>query len=147
MQKIIYDEIDKELIEKYKWIIVDNNTGHTEYAITKPGGKFMHRMIMGYPSGKEVDHINGNGLDNRRSNLRVCTRSQNSCNRPAPANNKTGYKGVYWDENKNRYRAVITKDKVIYRLGRYKTAREAAVAYNEGAKKYHGEYAFINILH
>lgn len=146
MEKILFDDIDKELVNSKTWKIVDKNTGHTKYAITKPGGKFMHRLIMDCPKGLEVDHINGNGLDNRRINLRICSRSQNSCNRPAPSNNITGYKGVYWDENKNRYRAVITKDKVVYRLGRYKTAREAAVAYNLAAKKYHGVYAFINIL-
>lgn len=104
----------------------------------------MHRELMGHPEGLEVDHINGNGMDNRRSNLRICCHAQNMVNRPMSKNNKVGYKGVRWDSDRHKYRAVIRHDGKYYWLGSFRTAIEAARAYNDAALTMHGEYAHLN---
>ena len=88
-----------------------------------------------------VDHINGNGLDNRRSNLRVCTRSENGMNRGKNKNNKSGYKGVAWHEKAKLWRATLgLKGKIIH-LGDFADKSEAYRAYVEACKKYHKEFA------
>lgn len=109
----------------------------------------MHRVIAGTPDGLFTDHINGDRLDNRSENLRVCDTSQNLSNRGMQANNKSGYKGVSWHSQaikKNLSSPWVAKIKVknkqIY-IGAFKTAKEAAVAYEEAAKKYHGEFACV----
>lgn len=104
----------------------------------------MSREIMQCPKGFVVDHINGDTLDNRRSNLRICTFGQNVVNNKT-RNNQVGYKGVYVGY-KGKFRAMIcSKGKRIW-LGEHPTAKCAARVYNEAAKKYHGEYANLNKL-
>lgn len=88
----------------------------------------------------DVDHIDGNGLNNQRSNLRLCTASQNTINRNIPRNNTTGVKGVVLRKSKNRYMAQIgVSGKVIY-LGMFKTLHEAAGARKLAEIKYHGDF-------
>lgn len=129
------------MVNQYSWSINKNK----HYANAKIGRKLvkMHRLIMGYPQ-LQVDHINHNRLDNRRSNLRLCTNQQNCFNRRPYSNNKCGYKGVSWLENRKRYVANIFIDGKVKRLGSFKDVREAALAYNDGAKELFGEFAYIN---
>lgn len=105
----------------------------------------LHHFVMGKMlKGVEWDHINRNPLDNRRENLRLTTRQQNSMNRGPNKNNSTGFKGVCFDKSRGKYLAGV---KVNYRrvnLGRYKTAEEAARVYDAAARKHHGEYAVLN---
>jgi len=96
-----------------------------------------------WPDG-EIDHIDGNGLNNRIENLRVVDRKQNMYNRPIYKCNKIGYKGVWLDERSRRYRATISKDKKAYWLGTYNCPIEAARAYDRKAIELHGEYARTN---
>lgn len=103
--------------------------------------EFMHRLIMNAPKGRHVDHINGNGLDNRRSNLRLATSSQNQMNRGAPKNNTTGYKGVHRSQTKGKWIAVIKARSKPHYLGTFKTPQSASEAYNRAAKELHGEFA------
>ena len=113
----------------------------------------MHREITNAPKGMQVDHINGNTLDNRKENLRVCTRSQNMMNRGKQNNNKSGYKGVSYMKKKDPnyeypkpWRAQIkcpTNQKVIH-LGCYKYPEQAARAYDKKAIELFGEYAQLN---
>ena len=109
----------------------------------------MHRFIINAPKDMEIDHINGNGLDNRKSNLRICTRSQNAANHKLLSSNKSGYTGVHYaNTEKRRKRWVASlrangKKKII---GRFYTREEAAIVYNEAAIKYHGKFARLNLI-
>lgn len=100
----------------------------------------MHRLIAGALDGEVVDHINGDGLDNRRCNLRRCSHRENMRNRKGHGSRP--FKGV--EARGNRWRAVITLDGKAINLGRYSTAIEAAVAYDIGARKHHGDFARLN---
>lgn len=109
---------------------------------------FLHRIIMGVTnSNLQVDHINGNTLDNRKENLRICSHRQNVLNREKHKNNTSGYKGVSINKNTSfPWKASIGVNKKRIYLGQFSTAEEAAKAYNEAALKYFGEYARINKL-
>ena len=104
----------------------------------------MHRQIMNAPGNLHVDHINGNTLDNRRENLRLCTRSENGRNQRKRSDNTTGYKGVVLTKSGMKYYAKIVVHQQMIYLGCYATAEEAARAYDEAAKKYHGPFARTN---
>lgn len=108
---------------------------------------FMHRLIMNTPNDKVIDHINHNPLDNRRSNLRICSRTENQRNmKLISISNKSGYKGVSWSKPTKSWVAQIQINKKQTNLGRYLDIKEAARAYNKAAIKYFGEFANINIL-
>jgi hypothetical protein len=104
----------------------------------------MHRFIMGDPIGIEVDHKkHGDTLNNRRSNLRLATKSQNGCNRGKQRNNTSGHKGVCWDSAKGKWRAEIKAGGKKFHLGRFRDKAEAAEAYKNAATKLHGEFTHL----
>lgn len=106
----------------------------------------MHREIMQTPMELQTDHINGNKLDNRKENLRICTCSENQHNKKIYKNNLSGYKGVYFDKANNCWRALIRiNGKKIY-LGTFYASKDAAKAYDIAAKKYFGEFAVFNFV-
>lgn len=104
----------------------------------------MHREIIDEKENEHVDHINGNKKDNRKSNLRIATSSQNSRNIGLRKNNTTGYKGVIYEKKRDKWRAEIKKDYKSIFLGYFDTKEDAAKAYNEASMKYHGEFANLN---
>ena len=104
--------------------------------------ELMHRVIMGNPAGLVIDHINGNGLDNRRSNLRIATYSQNIANSHKPVRSKSGFKGVH--KFRKAWIASIRKDGVQRHLGVFDNPRDAARAFDEAALFLHGEFAKTN---
>lgn len=106
----------------------------------------MHRLIMDAPKGMSVDHINHDTLDNRKANLRLATTAQNNKNAPKRKDNKSGYKGVSWRRDKEKYQAKIKNDNVQHYLGYFDTPEEAALAYNKAAVQMHGEFAAPNLL-
>ena len=93
------------------------------------------------PDGYHVDHINGDKSDNRRRNLRICTPSENSCN-GARIDSKSGVRGVYWQEKRQRYQVQITKDGITYSLGRFIDLDEAISVRLAAEDKHHGDFAF-----
>ncbi|MDT3768186.1 HNH endonuclease [Gleimia hominis] len=103
----------------------------------------MHRLITGAKPGQIVDHINRDRLDNRTENLRICTQQENSYNRSAQANSKSGLKGVCQLSN-GTWQAQIMVNRKAYYLGRFPTAREAADAYDRAATTLFGEFAVLN---
>jgi hypothetical protein len=144
----IVDDDMYDYLNQWKWHVI--NTRGLFYAAKCNsrirGTKIkMHKLLTNNLSSDMVtDHINGNTLDNRKCNLRVCTRSQNQMNRGATVKNKTGYKGVYYHENRNAYKVQIKVNNKTYYLGYFTTPKKAAAAYNQAAVKYHGEFAKLN---
>jgi len=103
----------------------------------------MSRLIMNAPDDMQVDHINHDKLDNRRSNLRICTGSQNCANTRKHSTNISGIKGVSWDKINNKWVARMSYQRKYINLGRYTNLDDAAEAYANGAKKYFGEFAYV----
>ena len=102
----------------------------------------MHREVIGAKDGQHVDHINGDKLDNRRSNLRIATPLQNNWNKGLTARNSSGYKGV--SERNGRYESYIRNRGILEHLGTYESKEDAAKAYNVKAEEYFGEFAWLN---
>lgn len=143
------DQRDYEYLCRYKWCV--NMTPNSKYArctkFYKTGKSrtvMMHRLIMEPPRGYVVDHINGDGLDNRRANLRLATCAQNGRNRRKIKKGISRYKGVGWEESTGKWRARIIINRKKISLGCYKDEIAAARAYDKAAKKYHGEFARLN---
>jgi hypothetical protein len=115
---------------------------------TVVGGKstavYLHREILKAPPGMDVDHINGNTLDNRRENLRLATRSENNCNARRRRNREPGRKGISQDKRDGRWSAYVNINGRRTALGRFATAEEASRARDEAARRIHGEFARVN---
>jgi hypothetical protein len=144
-EQILIDKDDYELVKNYSWNCYG---GYARTFFKKNGGKLksisMHRLILNKPNNTNIDHINGNGLDNRRSNLRLASVQQNGCNRKVGSNNTSSYKGVIFHKRDKKYQSSIKyKGKRSY-LGYYNNAEDAAKAYDEAAKKLFGEFARLN---
>lgn len=137
----IVDEEDFEWLSQWRWTAKVTPHGSV-YAVSCPGGRTVHmgRLIMDPPQGMVVDHIDGNPLNNRRANLRICQQRQNSYNRRKLAHRR--YIGV--QPSKKRWMAVIAANGVRQYLGLYRTAEEAARVRDEAAKRLHGEFAKLN---
>lgn len=136
---IFYLDIqDLHILGDFPWCIDGKG-----YVQSGKRGK-LHKLIMNAPPELVVDHVDGNKLDNRRQNLRVCTSSQNTFNQCVRANNTSGYKGVHWKKQNKIWVAYIHKNNQRIHLGHFGTAELAAEAYNEAAIKYHGEFARLN---
>jgi len=144
----LVDDETYGFLSRFKWHIQKKN--YTFYAKTrtyflgKPRNILMHRLLFMY-SVKSVDHINGNGLDNRLSNLRLASSSQNASNRKYKTTNKNGYRGVFSKTNGLAgYSAQISHNNELRYLGFFKTAKEAAKAFDAAAVKLKGEFATLN---
>ncbi len=138
---------DYKLISRYRWLASESQKGRFYVKRTTRPQIYLHRFLLSPPREKFTDHINGNTLDNRRSNLRVVSKYQNTLNKKIHKNNKSGYKGVvrinYTKRVKEWVARITVKGKQIY-LGYYRTPEEAALAYDDGAKKYFGKFARMN---
>ena len=104
----------------------------------------MHRLILNAKKGEQVDHINRNGLDNRKKNLRLCSHSQNGINRPFQKNNSSGFKGVHKYKYGGKWEVSIEKGGKNFYVGVFSDKKEAALAYNKKAKELFGEFAYQN---
>lgn len=146
------DAGDYEWLMQWYWYAWWNKNGECFYAVrtmteeedSGRGRIYMHRLIAGSPDFPHVDHEDQDSLNNRRSNLRAATVSQNGCNRGRQANNTTGFKGVKLDKRDGAYTASIKIHRKPKHLGTFDTAEKAARAYDAEAKMLHGEFACLN---
>lgn len=144
----LVDDEDYDRVMQYRWRAHFDKRNNLWYAfpcsnaMRQRVGNSMHQFIVG-KCDAPIDHINGNGLDNTRINLRACTPTQNAANRSCNKNNTSGFKGVF-RSSKNRWRAQIKVSNRAIHLGSYKTPIDAALAYNDAAMAYFGEFAFLN---
>lgn len=144
------DAEDWPRVSQSKWHAVRNASGiWYAYATVRPGtirsrSIAMHRLLMGNPEGLLIDHINGDGLDNRRENLRIGTKLLNGGNCGMRSHNTSGYKGVSFDKARNAWKAQIGNKATHRFLGRFATAEAAARAYDEAARARYGEFAHCN---
>lgn len=147
----IVDDDDYNQLSKYKWQ-AEFRADRWYARRRKPnseGGKciYMHREIMNPNQDEVVDHINGNGLDNRRENIRTCTRKQNQWNTKRQKNNRSSqFVGVHFDKSRNKFVASIGYNYRVIYCGRYDTEIEAAIAFNKKAIEIKGEFAHLNII-
>lgn len=145
---LVDDDIYDYLMQ-WKWYCDSNGYAvRNERYITASGERkrntiYMHRVIMNALSGTDVDHRWGDKLDNQRSSLRVCTRSQNQANK-FQSNNTSGFKGVTWEKRDKKWRAYISFNRRKIHLGLFNDKIEAAKVYNAAAIQYQGEFAVLN---
>lgn len=151
----LVDDQDYEELNKYKWHIrkrSEKPSNKAFYAVTtvrivgsnKQTALSMHRVITKCPPQKVIDHIDGDGLNNQRNNLRIVTHAENIQNSGKRENNKSGYKGVYWLKSHKKWNAQIGVNNKKIHLGLYTTAEEAYKAYCEACVKYHKEFARLD---
>lgn len=147
-QTAIVDEIDYERVSQFRWYAAKDRHGfRAARQLPRSNGKrsieYLHNLILRPADGLQVDHINRNPLDNRRSNLRLVTIQQNACNRKYKKY-RHGYKGICWFAPAKKFQAQITANGKHRFLGYYATAIEAAKAYDAAARELHGNFAALN---
>ncbi|HDV6327492.1 TPA: HNH endonuclease [Burkholderia cenocepacia] len=145
---ILVDADDFAELSQYVWYV--GNRGYA-YRIRRDGRRrthvVMHRQILGldHDDCRVTDHVNGNKIDNRRENLRICDQRENMRNQKLPRHNTTGYKGVHRVRTTGRFAAQIRINDRCICIGTFDTAEEAAHAYNRTAVECHGEFARLNV--
>lgn len=145
-QYAIVDDEDFDFLNQWKWSCSSHN--HATRRPTVDGKRvtvMMHRLINNTPDGMDTDHINGNGLDNRKCNLRSCFHAENMRNRKKPStNSKSKYKGVHWRKDANMWAAAACINGKQKHLGYFLLEEDAATAYNFAVDKHYGEFARLN---
>lgn len=149
--KVQVDDRDYPWLIQHAWHTLKGSRNRTPYAKRTVGTKktgrtslMMHNAIMRPPLGLQVDHIDCNGLNNQRSNLRLCTVAQNQANSAPYRNGRSIYKGVDWRHDRKKWRATICVNGKRSYLGVFKTEEEAAHVYDKAAVELFGEFARIN---
>jgi hypothetical protein len=139
--EILLDSSDRHFLEQ--------NVSLSKKGYVQVNGRLLHRLIMTCPPGMVIDHIDGNKLNNKRNNLRVCTRQQNTFNSKRNAKNNSGYKGVYLHKQpggRSLWRARIKINYKTIHLGLFEDPRDAGLAYDVAAIKYFGVFARPNFI-
>lgn len=144
--EILVDDEDFIWASWFSWYVNSHGYAvHTRWLRGKTHGVLMHRMMfMEIPEGMQVDHINGNKLDNRRCNLRLCTHSENMRNRKHQKGTSSKYKGVYWNKLAGKWQTRIKVKGKLKHLGYFHSEEVAAWAYDMYAKLYFGKFALLN---
>ena len=136
------DTEDEVFLRHYTWCLSGNG-----YIMSRSTGActILHRLLCGAQPGDFVDHINGDPLDNRKKNLRVCRKQQNEFNTKVRRDNTVGFRGVC-PARRGKYRAYIVLNGKQHSLGQFDNPNDAARAYNKAALIYFGEFARLNIV-
>lgn len=134
-----FSEEDRAIVESGKWSIT--RAGYVRRTIGVNGERYLHRILLGARPDQEVDHIDGNTLDNRRENLRICTRQENAAARKFPRGT-SGFRGVSYHCGK--WQASIRVDGTLVYLGRFDSAEDAARQYDDAALEAFGNFAKLN---
>lgn len=147
----IVDDEDFEELNRHKWYAQKGKAGKMYAARNTKIEKrrtliLMHRQILRAKLGQQVDHINHDGRDNRKSNIRICTNTENNQNRKPQKGFSSVYKGVYCYKERGNWRSRIRVEGKIVDLGSFKHEIDAANAYDEAAREYFGEFACLNLL-
>jgi len=143
---VIISACDAERVTTQRWYKCGFKRGpyfSCQMPVPERKNILLHRFIVSCPAGMQVDHINGNVLDNRRSNLRICDHAENMRNRRISKNNTSGYKGVSWEKKKRKWGASIKVNRKTIHLGWFNDLEKAYEAYVAASQKYHGEFGRI----
>lgn len=139
--EVIVDDDAFVWASQMNWTI--DRSGNTFYARNVKGR--LHRLVMGITDPMVlIDHKNGNGLDNRKSNLRRCSVAENNRNCIKEPGKTSSFKGVSWKSSRKKWQAQIKVNGIVKYLGLFDNERNGAIAYNEAAQKYHGDFALLN---
>jgi hypothetical protein len=146
---VMIDDEDYDFLMQWRWFTYTPNKGKSWYVVRhpeiRPGNKIvMHREIMKAPEHLHVDHIDHNGLNNQKINLRLCTNAENSRNKSLHRKCSSTYRGVSWHKGCKRWVAQMMFSYKKIHLGCFKSEIEAAKCYDENAKKHFGEFANLN---
>lgn len=149
-QVTIVDAADYDFLMQWKWFAKPNyKTWYARRSGLLPTGErktfTLHRVLLDAPEHLKVDHIDGNGLNNTRANLRLATHQQNLFNRGAGSNSRSGYKGVHWDYHTNKWIVRVKVSGETFVFGVFDDVIEAARAHDKAAKELHGEFAWLNL--
>ena len=140
----LVDDTKFDELSKYHWFLSWNGYAVSSVYVDRKETRIrMHKIVK---DGRFIDHIDGNKLNNQLSNLRICSKSTNGMNRGKTTLNKSGYKGVQWNKNCQKWRAMIRINSKSHHIGVFDEIRDAVIAYNNKAKELFGEFAFINEL-
>jgi hypothetical protein len=145
-REAIIDAEDAEDVGRYGWFCsVHKGKPYARRNTRREDGTkygvYLHRDLISDAGDLDIDHINGDGLDNRRSNLRLATRSQNMMNAKTVATNSSGYRGVSWQKSKRKWRATICVSGRKTYLGDFKDIEEANAAYVSASLRLHGVFS------
>lgn len=145
----IVDDDMYDVLSKYKWKCQKGYATRNAYMGKNKEGEYIyktisiHSIVLPGKKGFVTDHINRDRLDNRRSNLRLCTNSQNTFNQSPRKDNSTGVRGVFFDRRNNVYYSQITVNRKVYNLGNFKSLAEAYGAYITHSEHFFGEYSNV----
>lgn len=143
-EEFYFDLSDLPNISQFTWFI---HHGYPTARVNKQGHSTLHRCIFGFPEAFQIDHIDGNTLNNRRINLRPTTQQENCMNRRKRSDSlSSSYKGVSFCNRRKKWQSQIMKKGVHYHMGFFNDEIEAARAYNIKALELHGEFAKLNVL-
>ena len=156
MNKVsLVDDVDWEFLHRFKWrtnLIKRCGNCYGTREIWNKGNRYsehLHRVVLERKIGRkltkkeQVDHIDGNGLNNTRNNLRLSNQCQNMANARKRKDNLTGVRGVHFNKAKNKFEVYINKNRKRFRLGRYKTLKDATKVREEAEKKFYGEFRHV----
>lgn len=148
--RAVIDAIDAPFVAGNDWsaLVLANRRKVYAVRVKQISGKqqtiLLHRLLMNAPDNMHVDHKDGDGLNCRRDNMRVCTQAENNRNTPRRSDNRSGFKGVFWDTRAQKWRSEIRRDGISKHLGFFISPEDAHAAYSIAALELHGQFARLS---